>query len=206
MAKRTPGEVYAALVAAGFPPAQAVTMTAIAGAESGWRDDALGDVGLANATWGPSFGLFQIRTLKRDTGRGTDRDITALTGNLGAQARAAWEISRHGADFTPWTVYRTGRYRDFLGQAQAAAGGPASPGDPAGPFPTFGPGWLPWNWPSEAGNAAVGAALGGARHIGLETAGAVLGLALVAAGAAVALSPRIRGKIADGGRAVKAVL
>jgi Lysozyme like domain len=205
MGKRTPGEVYAALVSVGWPPAQAITMTAIAGAESGWRDDAIGDRALQDATWGPSYGLFQIRTLKRDTGRGTVRDLTQLSGDIRAQARAAWEISRHGADFSPWTVYRTGRYRDFLGQARAGVGASAlaDDADDGGPFPTFGPGWLPWNWPSEAGNAAhaaVGRVLGGARSIALEAVVAVLGLALVGGGLAMAVNPRARAKIVDWAR------
>ena len=215
MGKRTPGEVYQALVAAGWPPQQAVTMTAIAGAESSWRDDALGDTALQNATWGPSFGLFQIRTLKKDTGRGTVRDLTALSGDIGFQAKAAWEISRHGADFSPWTVYRTGRYKDFLGQARAGANLPAAPptqtlpavgGDP---FKTWGPPWLPWNWPANAGNAAnaaVGEALGGARHIAIEGLALLLGLGLVAGGLVVAVSSYGNRKADEGAAAVGKVL
>lgn len=214
MGKRTPGEVYQALIGAGWPPQQAITMTAIAGAESGWRDDAMGDVNLQNATWGPSFGLFQIRTLKRETGRGTVRDLTALSGDLAFQAKAAWEISRHGTDFSPWTVYKTGRYRDFLGQARAGAqlppGATPAPGAGAGVdpglFPTWGPGWLPWNWPSEAGNAGaavVGQALGGARTIALETAAGLLGFGLVGAGLALAVSPQLRRRVDQGVAVVK---
>lgn len=128
MAKRTPSEVYTLLTQAGFSGAQAVTMTAIAGAESGWDDASVGDVSLQNATWGPSFGLFQIRTLKAETGRGTVRDINALTGDPAAQARAAYAISQQGRDFTPWTVFTSGKYQQFLGQAQDAAGGAGAGG------------------------------------------------------------------------------
>lgn len=190
MPKRTPAEVYQALIAAGWPPAGARIMTAVAGGESGWRDDALGDTRLQDATWGPSVGAFQIRTLKRDTGTGSARDITALMGDLNAQAKAAWEISKHGTDFNPWTVYRTGRWKDFLGQVGAAIVGiPGAvldkgqevAGDVAG---------------QAAGKLvdAVGGWLPDVRGVALEGAGGLLGLALIGAGLAAALSPRIRGR------------
>jgi len=186
MTKRTPAEVYATLRAAGWPAPSAMTMTAIAGAESGWDDAAQGDLRLADTTWGPSYGLFQIRTLKRATGTGGTRDITVLAGDDLAQARAAWEISQHGADLSPWTVYRTGAYRRFLDAARAAAGGNPSSGDlssadlqPAG----WGPSWLPWN--------AAGQAVAGTRHIVIEAAFLGLGLVLVAAGVAAAVRPTL---------------
>jgi hypothetical protein len=193
VAKRVPSQVYATLIEAGFSPDQAVIMTAIAGAESSYNPAALGDVRLQTATWGPSYGLFQIRTLKADTGRGTNRDISRLGRSDLEQARAAYAISHQGRDFTPWTVYRTGAYQSYLPGARAAATDvgvvvPArAEGD--GPFPTWGPKWLPWNWPSAAGNAAAEQALGGARHIAVEAAFVGLGLVLVAAGAYVATRP-----------------
>src|SRR4051812_4551976 len=116
MAKRTPSDVYADLVARGFTPAQAVTMTAIAGAESGYDDANLGDVRLEDNTWGPSYGLYQIRTLKAQTNTGQDRDINWLAASDTNQATAAWDISQHGRDFSPWTTFTRGTYQQFLGQ------------------------------------------------------------------------------------------
>jgi hypothetical protein len=187
VAKLLPGDVYAYLINAGFSPAAAVTMTAIAGGESGYNSTAMGDVGLQDNTWGPSVGLFQIRTLKGDTGRGTVRDIQWLTSDPAHQAAAAYQISGHGANFNPWTVYTTGRYQDFLSQATAGAGAAphltaASSSSDPNPFPTIGPTWLPWNWPSDAANAAANWMLGGVRTIVIEGLFVVLGLAVVGVG------------------------
>ena len=192
MAKQLPSDLYAQLTAAGFDPQAATTMVAIAGAESSYNDAALGDQGLQTSTWGPSFGLFQIRTLKTATGSGGDRDIATLAGNDQAQIRAAYDISHGGTDFSPWTTYTSGKYQQFLPTAaQAATAG----GEGGGGLPTWGPSWLPWNWPSVAGNAAQGATtqvLAGARSITVEAAFVILGLALVAGGLATAVVPASR--------------
>ena len=176
MARRSPADVYADLIAAGFDAAAATIMVAIAGAESGWDDAAQGDLGLQTDQWGPSYGLYQIRTLKGDTGTGSWRDITFLTGSPSAQAKAAYAISGGGRDFTPWTTFTSGAYQSFLGKANEAAA--TTPG----PFPTFGPDWLPWNWAANAANKTVAQGLGGARQIALEAMFVVGGLALVLAG------------------------
>lgn len=123
MAKRTASDIYATLVAAGFSKSSAITMTAIALAESGGDPTARGDLGLQTATWGPSYGLFQVRTLKAETGRGTDRDISALSSSDLRQAQAAYAISGKGLSFSPWSTYTNGSYRRFLDQAKAAANG-----------------------------------------------------------------------------------
>lgn len=216
MAKRTPVEVYATAVRAGFTPDQAVILTAIAGAESGYRNDALGDVSLEDRRWGPSYGLWQIRTLKADTGRGTHRDINALAAGDLAQARAAYTISKRGTDWTPWTVYRTGRYQAFLPAARSAAGTTVTAGL-SGDTPLPGPWWLPWNLPYAAGEKVgealgdaagdvTGRVLGGARAIALEATAVVLGLTLVAGGVWALTRPgrRLVGQVAgDVGRVVR---
>jgi len=89
-------------------------MTAIAQAESGGNPAAVGDVRLQNATWGPSVGLFQVRTLKSETGTDQDRDIHHLMGDLRAQVHAAYEISDQGRNFQPWSTFTSGSYRQFL--------------------------------------------------------------------------------------------
>jgi hypothetical protein len=67
-------------------------------------------------------GAFQIRTVKQSTGTRTLRDIVLLQGNLDAQAAAAYSISARGKDFSAWSVYTSGKYQSFLGQAQAVVG------------------------------------------------------------------------------------
>lgn len=121
MARLTMAQTYALARQAGFDPAAAVIMAAIAAGESGLNPDAVGDVRLQDAKWGPSVGLTQVRTLKAQTGTGELRDITRLRDPL-ANLVAAYEISSHGRDFTPWSVYTSGKYRQFLGQAQQSAG------------------------------------------------------------------------------------
>jgi hypothetical protein len=123
VANRTASDIYATLIAAGFSKSAAVTMTAISLAESGGNPTARGDLGLQTATWGPSYGLFQVRTLKAETGKGTDRDINALATSDLRQAQAAYAISGKGITFGPWSTYTSGSYRKFLAQAEAAAKG-----------------------------------------------------------------------------------
>lgn len=115
-------QTYALARQAGFDPAAAVIMASIAMGESGLNPAAVGDRALQDEKWGPSVGLAQIRTLKADTGTGRIRDIGRLTDPL-QNLVAAYEISSQGKNFSPWTVYTSGEYRDFLGQAQQASQG-----------------------------------------------------------------------------------
>lgn len=194
MAQRLPAQVYADLVAAGFSPSAAVTMTAIAGGESGYDPASVGDIGKQTAAWGPSFGLFQIRTLKTETGKGTPRDIQWLAASPANQARAAYLISSGGSNFTPWSVYTSGAWRSFAATAQSAAGAARDiiTVGTDGPLPTVGPDWAPWNWPSNAGNAALAQTLGGARNLAVEALVVILGLAVVGLGIARVASPATR--------------
>lgn len=124
----TMAQVYAYARQAGFAPDTAIIATAIAMAESGDNPKARGDISLETSYWGPSVGLEQIRTVKSQTGKGTDRDIARLDDDPLANMIAAYNISDHGRDFTPWTTYTSGKYRQFLGQATSAAGGTGSDG------------------------------------------------------------------------------
>jgi hypothetical protein len=128
MASRDRNTVYQELRNAGFTPSTATTMLAIGYAESNLVPDAVGDQKLENAKWGPSYGLFQIRTLKAETGKGTVRDIRYLQASAQNQAKAAWSISSHGRDFSPWSTYRSGAYKKFW--AQAGGQGNPPPGPP----------------------------------------------------------------------------
>lgn len=114
MSKLTQAQVIQALEAGGFSNDAAATMAAIGQAESGLDPNALGDQGLETAKWGPSVGVFQIRTLKADTGTGSDRDLARLQGNLVAQVAAALHISNGGRSFSPWSTYTDGAYTKYL--------------------------------------------------------------------------------------------
>lgn len=117
----TPDAVYTLARAAGFTQAAAVVMTAIAGAESNFDADAVGDVTLEDSTWGPSVGLWQIRSLKAQSGTGSWRDATKLK-DPEFNARAAFSISSAGSSFTPWSTFTDGAYLTHLPAAQAASG------------------------------------------------------------------------------------
>src|SRR5689334_23282210 len=112
--KLTASQIFTVLLQGGFSREQATTMTAIAQAESARDPGAIGDVALQNGTFGPSVGLFQIRTVKAETGKGTDRDIEHLTGNVRAQVQAALHISNNGTNFRPWSTFTSGSFKKFL--------------------------------------------------------------------------------------------
>jgi hypothetical protein len=178
VAKRLPQDVYQTLIDAGWPAQAAVTLTAIAGAESGYDDTNLGDVNLENTTWGPSYGLFQIRTLKSATGTGADRDISRLAAGDDQQAAAAWDISRGGTDFSPWSTYTSGAYQRFLPDAQAAATTPRA--GLAGVIPD----WAnPASWVSDL--------VSGGRDVGLQVLAVGAGVILVGAGLYVLARPKV---------------
>ena len=125
MSALTFAQVYALAKGAGLSPAAAVIATAIAMAESGLNPDAVGDVGLENATWGPSVGLWQIRSLRAQTGTGQSRDVNRLkdpTFNAAAMA----QISGMGKSFKPWSTYTSGSYRKYLASATSAGSGSAA--------------------------------------------------------------------------------
>jgi hypothetical protein len=114
MATLTPSQIYTLLLQGGFDPQEARIMTAIAQAESARNPGAVGDVAIQTGTWGPSVGLFQIRTLKAETGTGSDRDIQRLMNNPAEQVKAALNISGGGSNYRPWSTYTNGSYRKFL--------------------------------------------------------------------------------------------
>lgn len=174
MGKLTASQIYADARAAGFNPAQATIMTAIALAESAGSDTATGDVSLENNTWGPSYGLWQVRTLKAQTGTGAVRDINWLAGSDVNQATAAFSISHQGNDFSPWTTYTRGTYLQFMGQARAAAAGDTGGSTPA----------------TLTGTGAT-SSVGGFRDLAVQAVFVILGLALVGTGLVVAFRPQL---------------
>lgn len=114
-------EVYGLARSAGLNHNRAVTATAIALGESGLNPAAVGDTSLTDATWGPSVGLWQVRSLNAERGTGKTRDETRLSDPT-FNARAMYEISQGGRSWSPWTVYSTGAYKAHLDDVTAAVG------------------------------------------------------------------------------------
>jgi hypothetical protein len=113
VATLSPAQIYALARNAGLPAVAATLATAVALAESGGRTDAMGDVGLQDATWGPSVGLWQIRSLKAQYGTGQPRDASRLTDpQFNASSMAS--ISGGGKNFGPWSTYKNGAYKKYL--------------------------------------------------------------------------------------------
>lgn len=107
-------EIYNLAVKAGFSGTQAATATAIALAESGGNTTALGDTTLQTEKWGPSVGLWQIRSLKAESGTGGVRDATRLT-DPAFNARSAYSIYQ-SQGWNAWTVYKTGAYARYANE------------------------------------------------------------------------------------------
>jgi hypothetical protein len=181
VAKRTAGEIYAAARQAGLSAPSAVIATAIALAESGGDDRVLGDTTIQGGGWGPSVGVFQIRTRTEQYGTGGDRDLLALQGNLARQAVAMRNISAGGTNWAPWTVYTRGTYQDFLGQAQSAAAGAGA--DVTG-VQTVGLG--------DTAQDIAGAAVDSARRLLVKLGAAGLGVVLIGVGVVLAVKQRLQ--------------
>lgn len=85
---------------------------AVALAESGGLPCAVGDVGLMTGTWGPSVGLWQIRSLWSAKGSGGVRDelVNADPAVAARHAHGIWRA--HG--WRPWSTWLHGTHRRFL--------------------------------------------------------------------------------------------
>lgn len=107
-----PEEIFRYALEAGFSPDQAVTMTAVALAESG------GNPGAHNPVGEDSIGLWQVNRQAHPQFLGLDA-ADPLT-----NARMAFEVSGGGADIGRWTVTHADRgapYLRYRAQAEAAA-------------------------------------------------------------------------------------
>ncbi len=117
------GAIEAARVAyqAGFRGSSLVLAVAIAGAESGYNSQATGDVNIQSIQWGPSVGLWQIRTLKPEyLHLEPIRNVGKLYNPL-ENAKAAFTISRGGTDWKPWGAYTNAAYKKYEEIARQAA-------------------------------------------------------------------------------------
>jgi hypothetical protein len=126
----SPVQIYTLARGAGLSAAAATTATAVALAESGGRTDAMGDVGLEDAKWGPSVGVWQIRSLKAQSGTGQDRDATRLT-DPAFNAKAMADISGAGKNFGAWSTYTSGAYKKHLGDVATGIVSNPGAGDPS---------------------------------------------------------------------------
>jgi N-acetyl-anhydromuramyl-L-alanine amidase AmpD len=129
-----PDEVYRLALGAGLDSDSAVIATAIAWAESGLGPDAVGDEDLEDEKWGPSCGLWQIRSLRAHSGTGMERDRERLF-DPAFNARAMATISAGGTTWTPWSVFKNGRYRQHLDDVVGAI--------EEVPMPTVSQPWMP---------------------------------------------------------------
>jgi hypothetical protein len=123
--------------AAGFRGDSLTTAVAVALAESHGDTGIHGDVNLQTGTWGPSVGLWQIRSLNPGHGTAAEQALRNAQANAdpATNARHAYQISHQGNNFRPWSTYTNGAYRNYLNQARAASSR-ASSGAAAGGAPT----------------------------------------------------------------------
>lgn len=85
---------------------------AVARAESGLREDAIGDYtldyrGKDGNVYGMSLGVFQIRYLP---GRPKVKDLLTAKFNI----EYAYKMSKGGTDWSPWSAYKNNSYKHFL--------------------------------------------------------------------------------------------
>jgi len=111
-----------ALHSQGFRGKALQTAFAVALAESGGRTKAIGDEKITNKTYGPSMGVFQIRSLKdpKKYPGGQWRDGKRLL-DPSFNVKAAWNISNEGQNWKAWSAYKNGSFSQYLDDAETAA-------------------------------------------------------------------------------------
>jgi hypothetical protein len=110
---------------AGFRGERLTQAVAVALAESGGVTNVKGDTTLVDGKWGPSIGLWQIRSLRPSQKdeypeeyrlREQNANLDPLT-----NAKHAFALSDRGADWSPWSTYGGTRYYEVMNRARAAA-------------------------------------------------------------------------------------
>lgn len=100
--------VLAALYKQGARGEKLITLAAISDPESGRRLDAKGDTTIATSVWDYSAGVWQIRGLKAERGKGTTRDVQRAHTLLGGAQSASelWDqsVARGKPGWQPWTA------------------------------------------------------------------------------------------------------
>ncbi|MDX3115200.1 MULTISPECIES: peptidoglycan-binding protein [Streptomyces] len=115
-------ELRALATQAGFTGNDIKVAAAVAMAESKGDPGIIGDQGLVDHKWGPSIGLFQIRSLKHP-GQFSPPDKLRVEGRLKDplyNAKTAKAI-KDAHDWNQWSTFVNGAYKHFM------AGGPAGP-------------------------------------------------------------------------------
>jgi hypothetical protein len=106
----------------GEPLTQAV---AVALAESGGVTNAKGDTTLVDGKWGPSIGLWQIRSLRPSQQDEYPEEYRLREQNANrdplTNAKHAFALSDRGTDWSPWSTYGGTRYHEVMDRARAAA-------------------------------------------------------------------------------------
>lgn len=111
-------DVFTVLRLVGFSLESADIGQAVAQAESKCFEDAVGDITLVDAKWGPSIGPFQIRSLRYPnafSGADQHRIAFALRDRF-FNAKVAFMITKGGTDWTLWSTFKNGTHTQFLGQ------------------------------------------------------------------------------------------
>lgn len=123
---RSQAQAQALARAAGFTVATAEIMAAIAMAETPVIRDgkqfcdfgAVGDLHLVNATYGPSYGAWQIRSVLAQSGTGTYRDPLRLQGlSPEFNAEAAYAVWRQQG-FKAWSTFNSGAHLGYMLKAE----------------------------------------------------------------------------------------
>lgn len=117
---KTQDQVRQLAVTAGFTKRQARTASAIAMCESAYVSqgqsfadfDAIGDIELQTDVWGPSFGGFQIRSLKAQQDTGGIRDGSRLLTPI-FNTKSALAI-KNSQGFKAWSCFASGQYKAYL--------------------------------------------------------------------------------------------
>lgn len=134
MAVVSDSDIAGLAIRAGFPADQIATAVAVALAESGGRSDAEGH----NTNGSTDYGLWQINTI-----HGVTRADMFDPAKNAAKAYYVFHAAKDR--WTPWSVFKNGRYRPFLARGAVAARAPTNSG---GTIPAT-------NDPSQGGAASV---------------------------------------------------
>ncbi|TJZ56818.1 N-acetylmuramoyl-L-alanine amidase [Streptomyces piniterrae] len=112
----------------GFTGSDINIAAAVAMAESSGNPGAVGDENLVDNKWGPSFGLFQIRSLKHPE-QFSPPDTLRIAGKLKDpvfNAKAAKAIKKaHG--WNQWSTFTSGAYRQFMDGGSGSGSGKFEP-------------------------------------------------------------------------------
>lgn len=105
------------LKAVGFQGEALAIALGVSHAESMRYSDAVGDLALVNEKWGPSIGLFQIRSLRHPEAYGKPDSLRIAEKLRSPSYNAATAfalVAKFG--WKQWSVYNSGSYKKYAGQ------------------------------------------------------------------------------------------